>query len=255
MQITTDQWLANQMKSPVWVVRFEQDESAPAVHRAVDTALHATVGTAFFHVKVPSDRLDLSAALTTAGFLVVDVNVTFGRSPGLDSDGGEGQIGGVEVRPVEHREGQAVIDLATRCFDRSRFHMDPLIPTESADRINGAWVADYVEGRRGEILDGAFVDGELAGFNAILKDPAPDGDVLVIDLIGVDARFRGRGVGRALVSQFLHWSAGQCREVRVGTQAANLPAVRLYESFGFRLSDVRYVLHAHVENGTVRSWF
>jgi hypothetical protein len=32
----------------------------------------------------------------------------------------------------------------------------------------------------------------------------------------------------------------------VGTQAANIPSLRLYESFGFRVCETAYVLHAHV---------
>jgi ribosomal protein S18 acetylase RimI-like enzyme len=31
----------------------------------------------------------------------------------------------------------------------------------------------------------------------------------------------------------------------VGTQAANIPSVRLYESLGFRLRSSQYVLHHH----------
>jgi hypothetical protein len=32
---------------------------------------------------------------------------------------------------------------------------------------------------------------------------------------------------------------------RVGTQAANAPSVRLYESLGFRFRDAQFVLHHH----------
>ena len=35
------------------------------------------------------------------------------------------------------------------------------------------------------------------------------------------------------------------RELRVGTQAANVPSVRLYEPLGFSLASAAYVLHLH----------
>ena len=39
------------------------------------------------------------------------------------------------------------------------------------------------------------------------------------------------------------------RGLRVGTQAANTPSVRLYESLGFRLSQAQFVLHHHGRGG------
>lgn len=36
----------------------------------------------------------------------------------------------------------------------------------------------------------------------------------------------------------------------VGTQAANVAAVRLYESLGFRLSQASFVLHHHGRGGS-----
>ena len=35
------------------------------------------------------------------------------------------------------------------------------------------------------------------------------------------------------------------KTVRVGTQIANIPSLRLYESLGFRIADTHYVLHYH----------
>jgi dTDP-4-amino-4,6-dideoxy-D-galactose acyltransferase len=55
-------------------------------------------------------------------------------------------------------------------------------------------------------------------------------------LIAVSPDVRGRGLGRTLVHSALTWFAAQgVGEVRVKTQAANTPAVGLYERCGFVL--------------------
>ena len=65
-----------------------------------------------------------------------------------------------------------------------------------------------------------------------------------IGLIAVAELERGRGLGRILVSGALRWlgEAG-CREVRVATQASNVPAQRLYQALGFRTAEASATYH------------
>lgn len=254
MKIDSDRWLQRHLGGTVRVVRPAEHDKAAEIRDFLSGALKHVVEPTFFHAKVPVERVDHVAALTSVGFAVVDVNVTFSREPGPPRGGSSIGASGVDVRPVADDEGERVVELASSCFTRSRFHLDPFIPEEQANRVNGAWVADYSEGRRGELLDGAFVGGRLVGFNAILRSQVAGQEALIIDLIGVDPKFQGRGIGRVLVERFLHWSADRCTVVRVGTQAVNTPAVRLYEHFGFKLTEAKYVLHAHAKNGVVRGW-
>jgi ribosomal protein S18 acetylase RimI-like enzyme len=154
-----------------------------------------------------------------------------------------------EVPPVHHC---AVLDIAGSCFVYSRFHLDPKIAPETAHAIKRAWVRSYLEKTRGEQLLVALRDGKPVGFLAVLATTAHGEPCRVIDLIGVDQAYQGHGVGRALVGHFLAESVGRCAILQVGTQAANIPSLRLYESLGFRVCKTAYVLHAHVgEEGTL----
>jgi putative acetyltransferase len=79
----------------------------------------------------------------------------------------------------------------------------------------------------------AWVDGELAGI-AALKTMDPERGEL--KSMRVDDRFRGSGVGRALLRRLV--AAARERGMtslwlETGSPAAFLPAVRLYESEGF----------------------
>jgi streptothricin acetyltransferase len=79
----------------------------------------------------------------------------------------------------------------------------------------------------------AYVDGQLAGQINVAKHwnaYAWIGDFMV------DVRFRGLGVGRALMQRAVDWAkAGRLPGIMLETQDVNVPACRFYENFGFTL--------------------
>jgi ribosomal protein S18 acetylase RimI-like enzyme len=184
--------------------------------------------------RVPAEDVAAVSALEAGGFHVVDVNVT------LEHSGGEAPAGsgGAPAPPDQHEE---LLRIAGSCFRYSRFHLDPLIPRELADRVKREWVRSCVEGKRGLELLAAAPGGQPAGFLAVLE--AADG-ARVIDLVGVRPEAQRHGVGESLVSAFIARHGG--RTLRVGTQVANVPSLRLYEKLGFRVVSARTILHRHV---------
>lgn len=65
-------------------------------------------------------------------------------------------------------------------------------------------------------------------------------DLAVLWDIRVAPAFRGRGVGRALFEAAEAWALTRgCRELKVETQNANVPACRFYEALGCQLRLVR----------------
>jgi ribosomal protein S18 acetylase RimI-like enzyme len=200
----------------------------------------AATADAFFYAKVPALRVDLVQRLSAAGFFVVDVNVTLerrGRGEPLPDN-----APGVRVRDAGPSDADAVLDIAEHCFRFSRFHLDPMIARPLANKIKREWMASYFAGRRGRKVLLASVGDRAAGFLGILDA----GGARVIDLIGVAEAMQGRGVGSALVSQFIGENEHSASVLRVGTQVANAPSLRLYERFGFRVAEATYVMHAHV---------
>ena len=251
MRIEPDTWLAGIFGYPTFKVSRGADPSqrlSPSL--SVRTLCESACGqAAFFYAKIPTARVDDVRMLGAAGFTVVDVNVTFEREPAElpDWQAGHGAI----IRDLLPADFGTVCDIAASCFVYSRFHLDPLIPNTLANAVKRAWIESYCHRRRGECLLVAELDGKVVGFNAILATAINEKSVRVIDLIGVDSACQGRGVGRQLVNNFVHSSAGRAAAVRVGTQAANVPSMRLYERCGFNILDTMYVMHAHVLDGEV----
>jgi ribosomal protein S18 acetylase RimI-like enzyme len=222
--IREDVWLAGVLGRPVFAV--EGDAELPPATRPV-----------FYYAKVPVEQVALAARLCARGFSPVDVSVTLTRAGATAPTA----PGGVSVGPARPEDHQALLDVAGRCFRYSRFHLDPAIPDELAHRVKREWVRSYVEGKRGIELLAAREGGRPVGFLAVLADER----ARVIDLVGVAPEAQGRGVGAALVAAFVDRHGAEAEELRVGTQAANLPSLRLYEKLGFTVAVAAYVLHLH----------
>jgi len=192
----------------------------------------------FAYAKVPVENVAEVSRLEAAGFRVVDMNMTFTRR------GGDVPAPAALIERVDAATAPAVLDIAGSCFRYSRFHLDPAVDDALAHRIKREWVRSYAEGRRGHSLWAVLDGGKPAGFLAVLTTETGGKRQAVIDLIGVAVASQGHGLGRDLTRFFIR-EFSTYDELLVGTQAANAPSMRLYESCGFRVSRAAYVLHRH----------
>lgn len=232
MAVREDGWLSERFGHSVFTV-----DAVTPVEELVDHV--GAPGRRSYQTRVPVEDAAAVRRLGALGFSVVDTTLTLGREP---------EPGAVPAEVVRadaaHRD--AVVSIAASAFRFDRFHLDPAVPDEVANRIKADWVGSYFAGTRGEHLLVALADGEPAGFLAVIAGEDAGRTLRTIDLIAVGAAARGRGLARALTAAFTAESVGLCDEVRVGTQAANRAATRLYESVGFSLVRAQYALHLHV---------
>jgi ribosomal protein S18 acetylase RimI-like enzyme len=238
LRVDPDSWLAGVLGRPAFRVSVlpaaeNNDRTAPGSPERCEAP-------GFYFAKVPSRSVGSIQALTALGFHVVDVNVVFERAPAALEAPQD-----VLVRDFQEPDQDAVLEIAASAFIYDRFHLDPQMPHAAGDAVKREWVRNYALGHRGERLAVAVRNGEPAGFLASLAVEAKGERIRVIDLIGVAKAHQGHGVGRALVNDFIASAAGRFDRLRVGTQVANIPSVRLYEQCGFRFTDSSYVLHAH----------
>lgn len=138
----------------------------------------------------------------------------------------------VRMRVAEPADVETLADLAAEAFTLSRFSADPFFSPEQVREFHRTWTRNLCNGLARAVLV-AEVDSTIAGFISCAVSDT-DGR---IPLIGVDARFRGRGVGQALVAESLRWfSDAGCSKAHVKTQAHNYAALALYHRAGFQVS-------------------
>ena len=181
-----------------------------------------------------SDRQTL-AALQRAGMCVVECLMTLSH-PLKDVPAAE-----ADIAARDETDAAGCASVGARAFRFDRFHADPLVDDAAADALKGTWARNAVLGR----ADRVFVTRErdrITGFNACLLR---DGNA-IIDLIGVDPDFQGRGLGRRLVNAALAHYSGRAARLAVGTQSANHVSLALYQRAGFSVEHSALTLHAHL---------
>ena len=131
----------------------------------------------------------------------------------------------------------ALIAICHDAFRYGRFHRDFNLDPAGADLRYISWLRDL--DRTGNVLSLVYEE-ETAGFVAY------SGGKLVLHALA--SEYRGRGLAKYL------WSAackklfdGGCRELSSSVSAANLPALNLYATLGFRMQNALDVYHKVVE--------
>jgi ribosomal protein S18 acetylase RimI-like enzyme len=226
--LKSDPWLGDLLGCPSFNVAALDDFHAL---RAVLPPSPALVT-----VKVPAAATAVSMRLQELGFRVIDAALTF------ECDRVEPGDLKASVRFARPDDRGAVEKIARTALRYTRFHLDPMIPNDTASALKAAWAANFFNGRRGDEMIVAELDGVVVGFLlAMLKNGC-----FTIDLIAVDPSAERRGVASAMI-RFAAQSAERPApsRFRVGTQAANTPSCRLYEHLGFRFSEANFVLHHH----------
>jgi ribosomal protein S18 acetylase RimI-like enzyme len=190
----------------------------------------------FYYAKCDVQDVASASRLEDEGFRVVDVNITLeAGGTAVQQSAAPGDVG-----PARSDERGDVLAIAESCFRYSRFHLDPLIANDVANGVKRKWIESYFDGARGDELLIARLDGRPAGFLAVLRAD----DATLIDLVGVATEAQGKGIGSALVSSFAK-RHGTGTTLRVGTQIANTPSLRLYRRCGFAIERAAYVFHLH----------
>jgi ribosomal protein S18 acetylase RimI-like enzyme len=230
-RLETDSWLGGILGRPAFIVSAG-GAGAPLSDLAQSKGHFATA-------KIPAQDVRVVEALEAAGFRAVDVALSF------DAEHLDVPTRGARVRFAEARDRDAVVAIAGSAFRFSRFHLDPNLPKALADKVKAEWAANWFNGKRGDGMVVAEDAGAVVGFLQLRWGPERR---LVIDLIAVHPEHERRGHARTMVgfAALKGTGAGQLpRGMMVGTQAANVGSIRLYESLGFRLRESKFVLHRH----------
>lgn len=239
IQIVRDSWLSKVMGRDAVSINFFDTEPKTLKKLSLEVSRQKH---AFFYVKIPTGRIDLVRHLKQNGFYVVDVNLIFDWAPPLINSRIQTPL---VVREAKNSDRAHVLAIASKSFLYSRFHLDPQIPKTLANKIKKSWVDNYFSGERGERMFVALLGSRVVGFLTVLQSKNDNRNTRLIDLVAVDKNYWTKGCGERLVKHFITEGIKNKWRMRVGTQAANIPSIRLYEKCGFRLRESNYVLHAH----------
>jgi dTDP-4-amino-4,6-dideoxy-D-galactose acyltransferase len=169
------------------------------------------------------------------GWRIVDVRVTLGTVASKAKRH-------VPVRPAKPEDVPYLRQIAMTSHKDSRFYADGNFPTTACDQLFAIWIERSV-------LDPVFAG---AVFVPELEESKPAGYITCamkqgvgeIGLIAVAPQMRGRGLGTGLLAQAATWSSEQgAQRISVVTQGCNIPALRMYERYGFSADSLQLWFH------------
>jgi RimJ/RimL family protein N-acetyltransferase len=138
---------------------------------------------------------------------------------------------GIEVRRATAADLPRVLEIAGSAFRNERFHVDPRLPTELADRRYRHWAASSLAHPSQRLF--VVCEGSTAVAFFVTEDMA-DG-TCYWHLNAVAPELQGRGYGRKAWSAMIdHAAANGARRVRSSIAARNHRVLNLYARLGFR---------------------
>ncbi len=191
----------------------------------------------FIYSKINVENLSLAKQLEAFGFSIIDTNIILEKNAPLFSS----FIGNCDVDFAIQNDKNEVMNLAASSFRFSRFHLDPNIPNDIANKIKSKWVENFFLNKRGTHLIVAKIKQIVAGFLLCIKDK----NILYIDLFAVDSKKRGMGVANDMIN-FAVLNIPDIHTVIIGTQLANIPSINLFLKLDFKLKESKYIFHYHV---------
>jgi GNAT superfamily N-acetyltransferase len=158
---------------------------------------------------------------------------------------------GVEIRPYEERDLDAIVGLSLRAWEPVFDSLRRVLGDAIFARLHQPnWRAVQAEAVRASCTSGrrnvfvAVADDRPVGFAAVALDAVHDG-MGVVDAIAVDPEYQRRGVAKRLMEHSVEHMRAHGMDiaaVETGGDDGHAPARALYESLGYTpLPVVRYL--------------
>lgn len=185
------------------------------------------MGLKYVTIRRPQGEWRCLHALERAGFCLIDVIIEYAKPLSPSKNLSSRDV----LRLASPEDVPKIADLAVSTFKMSRFHNDPLLSIEVAERVHREWVKNACIGVAADAVWVVGPESKVSGFvSCKIKDK-----VGTIDLVAVAREHAGQGMGQSLVALAERWFISQgCVEVRVQTQANNFAAMALYTSCEFK---------------------
>src|SRR3989344_9517379 len=120
--------------------------------------------------------------------------------------------------------------IARDSFLHAYRYNDKNLDKNKVDDLYSEWIKNCCNGKANAVLVHE-TENIPTGFIACKIN----GRVGLIDLIAVDKKMRGKGIGQKLVLNSLSWFKDKVNRVEVFTEAMNYPSIKMYQRNGFKI--------------------
>ena len=187
--------------------------------------------------RLPQDQLVASMFLERRGFRFIEMvlHPTFRALQSLPLLKTE-----LRIAPVKTDELSVVASMAERSFGFERYHVDPRIDTDLANKRYGKWIHNSFHDEKQTLLK-ITRRNDLVGFFVIENKPD---DTVYWHLTATNPEFKGQKMGTEIWKAMMvyHRDAGK-QSILTTISARNTPVLNLYSKLSFRFSPPELTLH------------
>jgi ribosomal protein S18 acetylase RimI-like enzyme len=188
---------------------------------------------------------DVSGSITLAensGFRLCDIRVSLehviGRYPRVAVDDSDGYM----LRPLVDDDIPALMQIAGRIHQITRFWRDPGFPDSRCSELYRKWLERDVTGRADHVVVCEYSGIPVGYVTCLLDGSSPPGGS--ISLLGVHEDHRKRGMGSRLLRGAIDWfGESGVRNIEVVTQGTNIASLRVYQEAGFLVNSMMVWFH------------
>lgn len=176
--------------------------------------------------RVNANNYPVIHSLEKGGYLLVDGLITLETTINPAE-----QETNNHVRTATKNDLEKLLEIAGEVFNVTRYYHDPVIPKEKANIIYKEWVKNTMHGKFGDMILVWEEKNKVIGLITLDKKGQ-------IPLVGLSKDARGKGIGRELVESALNkFGDWGIKKIIVETQMTNIPALKVYQSCGFKIAD------------------
>lgn len=173
---------------------------------------------------------------------LVDKKITFIYQISDSRISGE-QSSNILIQPYEDliHDYNELLTLTYESGIYSRFYVDKNFQNNEFEKLYKIWIDNSLKKINALDVFVAVEEKTILGF-VTLERKTPE--IAAIGLIAVSSRVRGKKIATNLIQHIKKIAKeNNFKQIQVVTQLDNLPAVKLYESNGFKLNEVKYIYH------------
>lgn len=133
-----------------------------------------------------------------------------------------------EVRKATHKDKKSLESLASSSFYLNRVFNDQVIARSKANDFYKKWVSNSLAGYAADLVL-IWEEKGIKGFTTLEKSGH-------IPLTAVSSEARGKGIAKKLTkATFSYFKKWKVKKILIETQMGNIPALRAYQSCGFKI--------------------
>ncbi|BCG64777.1 MAG: dTDP-4-amino-4,6-dideoxy-D-galactose acyltransferase [Methyloprofundus sp.] len=149
-------------------------------------------------------------------------------------------ISDIAVNEAEKADMPILANIAEKVFHHERFHTDPLIETDLANKRYRFWLENAFEQKQQKILK-FTLHNELIAFFVV---EYPESNHCLWSLTGMLPKFQGKGLGKQVWKTMLkHHQNEAINTVSTSISSHNIPVFNLYVALGFRFPEPYTTFH------------